>query len=603
MTSDSKLHIDLSPSGTDPERWQVDVRNGTGAPTQKLILPPITVSQLDRLRQETWNGTVDELREIGGQIWDELLAGHSIGMSDNPRLVLVFKPLTPMMPRAISDSTTSRAAISIAEVPYEALFQKQFNRFVSLHCSVSRALHEAPDLDPRPAPHPLKILVIVAAPADLDPAGHDRELKVIENILCQKSLAESIRLCTVSRATVTQVCKAIETFNPHIIHFIGHGDFDDDGPYLDFEADSDDGSDDGPPHWQIDPRRRQGGRRGRRPSPRGPAERRRVTAEMLGKMIERGQPPASLVILSACVSAAPVGAGPTSPHGPAFDGVAQRLVQSQGIAASIAMQFVLEDWAAEAFASGFYKALVRDLRLDDCVKEARAEIVLKRGEHERAWVTPVVYSRCKSGQIFESERWHMHSPDTIVGFEKATEILRNHLTELWRRVRDSYHLNLVNRSVDRWHELSARQAKEVDSCLRVEGGVGPRGAPLECSLHLHRQGRAVFRSLKVTLHHPGLRFVGVANGPGSKQARMTCETSDGTATTLTVTRTGRRPKGASRAMHWEVARLSFEPIPDASPPPAGPGCVLAEIIPQGIQVTMGKKKTAWRGISGWLCIR
>src|SRR5262249_38975053 len=87
----------------------------------------------------------------------------------------------------------------------------------------------------------------------------------------------------------------------------------------------------------------------------------------------------------------------------AFDGLAQRLLAgTSGVTAVVAMQFDMEEAAAECFAGSFYRNLLFPGRgLDEVVALARRDVALKMQGGHRAWVTPVVYWRCQHGKGFD----------------------------------------------------------------------------------------------------------------------------------------------------------------------------------------------------------
>src|SRR5664279_4210306 len=139
----------------------------------------------------------------------------------------------------------------------------------------------------------------------------------------------------------------------HVLHFIGHGDYD---------PDTDQGrvalvGDDGRADW--------------------------VDAERLADLLDQAEPTPRLVVLNSCSS----GQGGTRDL---FSGTAAALVHS-GISAVAAMQFSVSDRAAVAFPRGFYTALAAGRGVDEAVRSGRISILGAR--HSLEWVTPVLYLR------------------------------------------------------------------------------------------------------------------------------------------------------------------------------------------------------------------
>jgi hypothetical protein len=146
----------------------------------------------------------------------------------------------------------------------------------------------------------------------------------------------------------------------HIIHFIGHGDFDE--------------------------RLREGvlyfqDKRGGRTA---------VTSSVLGPYL-RDHDPLRMVVLNACRSARTDAVDP-------FGGIAQGLVQ-QDATAVVAMQFPISDRAAVTFTSDFYASLADGLPVDQAVTSARKALL---SEFRDEWATPVLFMRSPDGAIFEN---------------------------------------------------------------------------------------------------------------------------------------------------------------------------------------------------------
>ena len=140
----------------------------------------------------------------------------------------------------------------------------------------------------------------------------------------------------------------------HVLHFIGHGDFD---------PDSDEGvlglvAEDGRTNW--------------------------VSAHRLTSLLRQARPMPRLVVLNSCSGAAMAATD-------LFSGTAAALVRG-GVSAVAAMQYKISDPAAVAFARGFYAAIARGRGVDDAVSSGRVAI-LGVSDRTLEWVTPVLYLR------------------------------------------------------------------------------------------------------------------------------------------------------------------------------------------------------------------
>ena len=145
-----------------------------------------------------------------------------------------------------------------------------------------------------------------------------------------------------------------------MIHFIGHGDFDEtaEGGLLLLEDEV------GQPHP--------------------------VSADQMATLLYN-HPSLRLAFLNACQGAQGARSNP-------FGGVAQKLVQ-QGLPSVLAMQFPVSDRAAITLAQTFYRALADGAPIDAATSEARNALYL--AGNEREWGTPVLFTRADDNRLIE----------------------------------------------------------------------------------------------------------------------------------------------------------------------------------------------------------
>lgn len=168
------------------------------------------------------------------------------------------------------------------------------------------------------------------------------------------------------RATRRNLEQSLKDEDPHVIHFMGHGDFLNGRGVLLFETDDTDSQGQGAPD---------------------PVDAEALAIDFMGEYRLR------LVFLNACRTAV---TGVTSTTDP-FAGVATSLVRG-GITAVLAMQFPITDGAAIAFSTVFYQALVEGEPVDAAVRAARNRVYSR--DHAE-WATPVLFMRSKSGELFQ----------------------------------------------------------------------------------------------------------------------------------------------------------------------------------------------------------
>ena len=147
----------------------------------------------------------------------------------------------------------------------------------------------------------------------------------------------------------------------HILHFIGHGAFDEDnseGVLVMEDAD-------------------------------GKAV--RIDSERL-RVLVQGKSRLRLVVLNSCL-------GTEGDEAQPFSSMAAGLVRS-GIPAVIAMQFEISDRAAREIAQTFYTSIALNLPVDAALTEARRKIFLSDRD-SLEWATPILFMQVPDGQLFQ----------------------------------------------------------------------------------------------------------------------------------------------------------------------------------------------------------
>jgi hypothetical protein len=251
----------------------------------------------------------------------------------------------------------------LAALPWEFLYNDRRRRFLGLSrlTPIVRYLDvQAPTDRPRIS-LPLRVLVVVASPIGLPPLDLSREQELIKQ--AWGSQAE-VSVEFLDLATPSALQAKLWDFQPHILHFMGHGHFDTitgAGALLFVDHKNE-------------------------PKP--------VVGAQLGVLLSNA-PSVRLAFLNACQSA---GLSRTSDLDP-FSGVATALVIA-GLPAVVAMQFPISDHAALAFANGFYPRLATGAPVELAVSFGREAIRLELSDNEE-WGTPVLFSRVSDGRLFE----------------------------------------------------------------------------------------------------------------------------------------------------------------------------------------------------------
>jgi hypothetical protein len=306
---------------------------------------------------------------------------------------------------------------ALANVPWEYLYDAQHG-FLGLDpdTALVRYLELPAPVRPFPIRPPLRVLAMISAPSDLAQLDAEQEwarLKGALEPLASQGLVEVDRL---EDGTLAALPRALRLREYHVLHFIGHGGYDEeaqDGALALEDA---------------------------------AGKTRLVTGRDLSMMVRHRS--LRLVVLNACEGSR------TAPDDP-FSGVAQALARA-GTPAVIAMQFEISDPAALAFSQSFYQAIAEGLPVDVATVEARRSMFADDNEIE--WATPVLYLRSTDGRVFIRRR----SPPTVrVDPDEADRLAREETARLAQE-------EAVRREADRLaREEAARQEADRLAAMRL----------------------------------------------------------------------------------------------------------------------------------------
>ena len=257
-------------------------------------------------------------------------------------------------------------APELAALPWEFIFDKNDSEYLCLsrETPIVRYIELPKPIQPLTITLPLRILVMIAAPSDLQSLDIEKEKKRIEEAVKDLETRGLVELTWLSGQTWRDLQRAMRGGPWHVFHFIGHGGFD---------TFKDEGliclsNEEGKTHP--------------------------LSATQLGRLLA-GHKPLRLVLLNACE-------GARGGNRDIFSSTASILVQ-RGIPAVIAMQYEITDRAAVEFSRTFYEVLTEGFPIDASVAEARISISLAIN-NTLEWGTPVLYMRSPDGILFSLER-------------------------------------------------------------------------------------------------------------------------------------------------------------------------------------------------------
>lgn len=209
------------------------------------------------------------------------------------------------------------------------------------------------------SPNPVRILVVMASPSDQDALDVAAEEKHVRDALSKLEQQGRIQIKVIPHTTRRELRVNFSEFDPHILHFVGHGTVKSNGEgALALE---------------------------------GPDGKTQLVDSNDMMLLLQGSS-IKLVVLNACKTAA-------QGEGKAFMGVAPKLVWA-GVPAVIAMQFSIPDSTAVAFMRDFYDGLAKSKPLDTAVTEARMGVYFDYDD-KYFWAIPVLFMRSPDGVIWQ----------------------------------------------------------------------------------------------------------------------------------------------------------------------------------------------------------
>jgi formylglycine-generating enzyme required for sulfatase activity len=253
---------------------------------------------------------------------------------------------------------------ALAGLPWEFLYDPARRDYLCLDATTPLVRYpELPlTIQPLPVTPPLRILGLCVDASDLtrlDVTEEKARMAAAVQTLQAQGLVE---LTWLDGQSADDLQRAMRRGPWHILHFIGHGSFDQ-------------GRDEGLIHLT---------------DATGKAA--PLYATQLARLLARQRHDLRLVLLNACE-------GARGGRLDLFAGTAATLVGS-GIPAVLAMQYEITDDAAIDFARTFYEALADNLPVDTAVADARNAMTL-RNRFSLEWGTPVLYLRAPDGRLFD----------------------------------------------------------------------------------------------------------------------------------------------------------------------------------------------------------
>lgn len=269
-------------------------------------------------------------------------------------------------------------ASALWQLPWEYLHDGADFLALSGRFQLSRRPEGMATLATRPVQLPLRILVVVSSPDDANLLDTEEEIGVIQDALDEATRAGRIQVEYLDDATLENIGYSLREFDPHVLHYTGHGAYDKETARSYLLLENEDGA-------------------GRLAD---------ITA-LKPHLAQAGA--LRLVMLSGCQTA-------QTSATDAFSGVATGML-AEDIPAVVAMQFSILDNSAIQLARAFYAGLARG----DSLAEAMADTRVALWQYEEGpgydWGIPALYLRVPEMRLVD--------PGVEVGERRAFPLLSN----------------------------------------------------------------------------------------------------------------------------------------------------------------------------------
>ncbi|MBW8875867.1 MAG: SAVED domain-containing protein [Acidobacteria bacterium] len=362
---DFEIRIQAAPRGK--LKAEAESPCGSGASTFKLPFPKNEIQgvaeQFDLLLSPKKDQTPQlTLERIGQALYESLFAGPVGQRFHESRARLEGGGQDEGLRIRLNFDLGDPGILLLAGLPWELVRDGERADFLCRLRNTSIVRYVPVGRPPLPPfTGPLKVLVAMAGPSDLDHLDLEEEWKKIWAALGQNP---TISVSAIQQPSLADLRKKLLEDTWHVLHFIGHGGFDDQSGNgtVCFVA----------PGGKEEP----------------------VTGAMLGEHL-KSFPNLRLVFLNACDTARL----PRRQGQDAHRATATALVQA-GVPAVIAMQTPIYDRPAIELSAAFYERLAAHDPVDAALAEGRLAILRAQSPD---WATPALFTRIRDGNILGEE--------------------------------------------------------------------------------------------------------------------------------------------------------------------------------------------------------
>jgi tetratricopeptide (TPR) repeat protein len=328
-----------------------------GAPGSRSEPVPLVI---DDPRIDGWveqfkkrEASVETCEALGRALFAALFSGEIGTIWERMRLTL--GPRTALRVRLDIRHTRLKT------MPWELMtptLGEDFALVLSPNRPITRCIYDLTPITDMEPPQPLRMLVVVSQPENVPLFDAAKILRTLRETLATHQRARRIEVKTEKHVTPAGLGELL-TSDYDIVHYVGHGMFDDGKGSLLLEDEA----------GQAQP----------------------MDGRTFGNLLVGAN--TRLLVIEACRLAEP---SPLDPH----LGVADAALHA-GVPAVVAMQGPITDDEAALFSRAFYSKLIDGEPLESCVAHGRRHILTVMRDRP-SWAAPVLYSNLPDGLLYDT---------------------------------------------------------------------------------------------------------------------------------------------------------------------------------------------------------
>ncbi|HUB38935.1 MAG TPA: CHAT domain-containing protein [Streptosporangiaceae bacterium] len=385
-----EVHVTSQPSGN----YMITARSAVGEVSEMAVPFPFDASGLQAEREKIETAVIQSamsqkrestdsespVRAFGHSLFSFLFHGHIGEHLAASRTQAALSGMPLYLDLAID-------APELAALPWESLYDKERNEFLSLRHYTARYIRMLEPVRPIAVGGAVRILAVMASPEGFDRIDFSEERERLTAALKSSTDTGMVEISWLENTSWRSLELALRSSDYHVLHFIGHGHWSETGGGL--------------LAFHHDDRRAH-----------------LVSAENLGLQLADFKS-LQLAVLNSCSTA-------RSGFQDVFSSTASVLVR-RGLPAAIAMQHRISDLAAASFCQGLYSAIAEKKPVMQAVTMGRREVRYVN-KYSLEWLTPVLFIHATDGSLVGGENDTSHVDSS--GMPAASVVTRSRPMEL-----------------------------------------------------------------------------------------------------------------------------------------------------------------------------